>query len=255
MFEWRKSRAWRRVRRIWIGLGVAAVIYLFLSFAAWGVDEQVLISSGQVEVSNDSELMSFVPRGRELESGVVFIPGGLVDPEAYAPLLRSIADAGYPSILVKLPSLAGRHALGQGGRNEVVSRVLSVLEQSPGESLWLVAGHSLGGAIASMVAQRRPPRMGGLALLATTHPRDFTLGNLSVPVVKIYGTRDGIAPLERMRINEDRVPQSTKWLGIEGGNHSQFGYYGFQVGDRRAEISRADQQDQILAALLDAIPK
>jgi hypothetical protein len=40
---------------------------------------------------------------------------------------------------------------------------------------------------------------------------------------------------------------------IAGGNHSQFGYYGFQLGDWPATISRADQQrltrDALVAAL------
>jgi hypothetical protein len=40
---------------------------------------------------------------------------------------------------------------------------------------------------------------------------------------------------------------------IDGGNHSQFGCYGFQLGDHRATISRADQQAQTLQALLDSL--
>ena len=52
----------------------------------------------------------------------------------------------------------------------------------------------------------------------------------------------------------DRLPAATKWVPIRGGNHSQFGYYGFQLGDRRARIPRAAQQAQLLAALLAALP-
>lgn len=251
---WRKSRAWRTFRLVWVGLGLAFIAYMALSFSAWGVDRAVLESDADVEVSIDDRTMAFIPRGRDTLSGVVFIPGGLVAPKAYAPLLRSIADAGRPAILVKLPDLGGRHAMGDDGRDETVRRVLSVLAEQPGQSPWLVAGHSLGGAIAARVAARDPARMGALALLGTTHPRDFSLAHLDIPVTRVYGTRDGIAPVDRMRANAANLPTGTEWVAIEGGNHSRFGYYGFQIGDRRATISREEQQAEVLAALLAAIP-
>ena len=46
---------------------------------------------------------------------------------------------------------------------------------------------------------------------------------------------------------------STVWKEIKGGNHSQFGYYGFQRGDNKAEITREKQQQEILAAILTFI--
>jgi hypothetical protein len=42
---------------------------------------------------------------------------------------------------------------------------------------------------------------------------------------------------------------------IDGGNHSQFGYYGFQLGDHRATVSRAEQQAQTIRALLHAMSR
>jgi pimeloyl-ACP methyl ester carboxylesterase len=253
MLEWRKSRTWRVIRFVWVGLGLTLLAYLLLSFSAWGVDPRTLESDERVEVSIDPRVISFTPRGGESGAGVVFVPGGLVSPEAYAPLLRGIADAGYPAVLVKLPSLGGRHAMGAEGRAEAARRVLSVLETRPGESPWVIAGHSLGGLIAAMAAAQEPARMSSLVLIGTTHPRDFSLSSLRVPVFKVFGTRDGIAPLDRAKANEANLPVSTEWIAIEGGNHSQFGYYGFQLGDRTAEISREDQQGQTLAILLRAI--
>lgn len=253
LFAWRKTRAWRVIRRVWVGLGLAFFAYLALSFSAWGVDPAVLESDTRVDVSEDDVTLAFVPRGGDTLSGVVFIPGGLVSPKAYGPLLRRIAEAGHPAILVKLPDLGGRHAMGDDGRQETVARVLDVLAGRPGAAPWLVAGHSLGGAIAAMVARRRPPRMGGLVLLGTTHPRDFSLADLDLPVIKVYGTRDGIAPVDRMRANAANLPASVQWVAIEGGNHSQFGYYGFQIGDRRAAISREEQQSEVVEVLLEAL--
>ena len=38
---------------------------------------------------------------------------------------------------------------------------------------------------------------------------------------------------------------------IDGGNHSQFGNYGFQKGDGEARISREEQEDRTVEAILN----
>lgn len=95
--------------------------------------------------------------------------------------------------------------------------------------------------------------MAGLVLIGTSHPRDFDLSATTVPVLKVLGTRDGVAALEKSERNRSKLPASARWILIEGGNHSQFGYYGFQPEDRWASISRAEQQRQTVAAVLDAL--
>jgi hypothetical protein len=49
------------------------------------------------------------------------------------------------------------------------------------------------------------------------------------------------------------LPEDTKYIVIEGGNHPQFGYYGPQKGDGKASISLLEQQkitvDEILALI------
>jgi hypothetical protein len=42
-------------------------------------------------------------------------------------------------------------------------------------------------------------------------------------------------------------------VAIDGGNHAQFGWYGPQGRDHPAIISRAAQQEQIVAATLDLL--
>jgi hypothetical protein len=44
------------------------------------------------------------------------------------------------------------------------------------------------------------------------------------------------------------LPSSTAWTVIEGGNHSQFGWYGPQKGDNAASIAPEAQQDAVVAA-------
>jgi pimeloyl-ACP methyl ester carboxylesterase len=251
LFEWRKSKWWRRFRVVWVSLGILFMTYLVLSFSDWGVDDALLEDDASVTVVETDSSISFLPANPR-SSGLLFIPGGLVEPRAYVPLLRSLAEAGHETVLVKLPALRGRHAPGEDGRRRTVLRTAELIRSRPGLH-WVIAGHSLGGAIAGMIADAGIAPVAGLALLGTTHPRDFSLADFSGPVVKVYGTRDGIAPYSKMQDNASKLPASTLWVEIEGGNHSQFGYYGFQLRDQRATISREHQQAEIRTTLLDLL--
>jgi len=74
-----------------------------------------------------------------------------------------------------------------------------------------------------------------------------------VPVTKVVGTRDGLASRGEVEANRHLLPASTRWVWVEGGNHSRFGWYGFQPGDRRATIPAAAQRRQMLDAVLDLL--
>ena len=46
------------------------------------------------------------------------------------------------------------------------------------------------------------------------------------------------------------LPDEVAWHRIEGGNHSQLGWYGTQLGDGTARITRVRQHDEVVAAVL-----
>ena len=62
-----------------------------------------------------------------------------------------------------------------------------------------------------------------------------------------------MAPKEKVIKNKPNLPKTTVYIEIEGGNHSQFGYYGTQFNDDQASITREKQQELILAHILDFI--
>jgi len=74
-----------------------------------------------------------------------------------------------------------------------------------------------------------------------------------VPVTKILGTRDGIAELEKSEQTRHNLPGATRWALIEGGNHCQFSFYGFQPGDSTATISRDRQQELTLQLVVETL--
>ena len=107
--------------------------------------------------------------------------------------------------------------------------------------------------MASRIASERRTGFTGLVLIGTTHPRDVDLSTLAVPVTKVAGTRDGLAARTAVEANRAKLPAATRWVWIEGGNHSQFGWYGFQPGDRRATISAEAQRATMIQAVIDAL--
>jgi pimeloyl-ACP methyl ester carboxylesterase len=74
-----------------------------------------------------------------------------------------------------------------------------------------------------------------------------------MPVTKLYGTDDGVAPPDGMFENCALLPKHTRWVEIPGGNHSQFGHYGHQLFDGRPSISREEQQTATRAALVEML--
>jgi hypothetical protein len=203
-----------------------------------------------VIVRDGATALEFRPTKPRGKAALAFICGSGIHPHAYAPLLRPIAEAGYSVSIVKLP---WRFAPLDLHKEEAVDRVRSLIAAHPETTHWVIAGHSLGGALAARVAREEPRLGAALVLIGTTHPREDDLSRLDAPVTKVYATRDGIAPVDRVMANKGLLPQHTEWVQIEGGNHSQFGHYGHQLFDGTATVSREEQQAFTREALLKAL--
>ncbi len=225
---------------VWALLGTAFAVWLAHSYQAQGFDRTILENSPDVKVSVSDETLTFTPT-KSFRKVFVFFPGALVDPEAYAPLCRQIAEHGIEAIIVKMP----RRMAEQGYNKPATITIFS----DPSKRYFL-AGHSKGAAMAARFVHENLAHVDGLILMGTTHPKDFSLTALKIPVLKIYGLNDGVAKPEDVEAGKSRLPPQTIYLPIVGGNHSQFGYYGFQLGDHRADISRKRQQQIILDGII-----
>ena len=73
--------------------------------------------------------------------------------------------------------------------------------------------------------------------------------------MSIWGSRDGISTPEEINQGRSFLPKSTEYIKITGGNHSQFGVYGFQKGDLEPYIPWKNQHDQAASALSHFIKK
>ena len=241
--HWLKKRWWVVV--------VGIVLFVVIGFIAWGmiIPEPMpealsaMQSDSQVIVSSDPWI-TFQPADQTATTGLIIYPGGRVDPRAYAPLAHAIASRGYLVVIVPMPlNLA---VFGS-------SRAASVIESYPDIQHWVIGGHSLGGSMAALYADKHRDQINGLSLWASYPASSNDLSESGIKVSSIYGTLDGLATKDKIDASRELLPQDTTWVPIEGGNHAQFGWYGDQSGDNPAAISRQDQQEQALQAVLDLL--
>jgi pimeloyl-ACP methyl ester carboxylesterase len=247
-------RKHRNIRR-WIRVGFVlwalfAMSWLANSVRTRGVDENTLRSDEEVSVHNDATGLTFLPRSSSGTTALIFICGAGIAAEAYAPLLRPLAEQGFPVFIVKLPY---RFAPLESHKQAAVGRALGVMAAHPAVKHWVISGHSLGGALAARMARMNSGMLSAMVLVATTHPKDDDLSFLRIPVTKIFASNDGIAPSDRVLANRGLLPPHTKWVEIAGGNHSQFGRYGQQLFDGTATISREEQEALTRSAILGVL--
>ncbi len=227
-----------------IGASLAAVFVLAsVGFYAWtriatypAFPEAVALAE---KAQTERGWYTFEP-DTEPRAGFIFYPGGLVDPAAYAPLMRRLSGGGVRAIIVPMPlDLA---VFGIRRADEVVAAY-------PGIETWVIGGHSLGGAMAAEYMKSGTDEIDGVAFLAA-YPSDSTdLSALSAAVLSIYGSEDGVAG-HVFEESLQRLPDGTSLEVIEGGNHAQFGNYGPQEGDGVATVSRDEQQRLTANAIL-----
>ncbi len=162
------------------------------------------------------------------DTAVIFYPGAKVEGAAYLPLLDQLRQTGVTCILVEMPFHMAIFD---------PDAALDVIPQFPEIRHWYIAGHSMGGAMASQFASSHPDQADGLILLGAylygDYPPEDTL--------TIYGSLNQSV--------EDKIDYTENIVEIEGGNHSQFGNYGPQKGDLPAGISAEEQQRQTVEVI------
>lgn len=226
-----------------VGLILATVFVFWASDAAPASDVALdaLNSDSQTFVTIEYGWATFYPADNPRpETGFIFYPGGKVDYRAYAPLMKRIADEGYFVVVMPVPLNLAMFDINAATR---------IQAQYPEIKNWFVGGHSLGGVAASSYAASHP-NIKGLVLLASTPANDLVKVN-NVPTISIYGTNDGLFLLEDVNASRALLPEDTKFIAIEGGNHAQFGSYGFQSGDNEASISAEEQWTQTVNATVN----
>jgi predicted alpha/beta-hydrolase family hydrolase len=244
------ARVHRWVRIAFVTWAIVSTSWLANTMRTRGVADEILRTSSSVSVVDRHEALEFRPARTQRGSGLIFFCGSGVAAQAYAPMLRPIAEAGYPVFVIKLPY---RFAPLEVHKEAAIARARTVMTTHRDVSRWVVAGHSLGGALAARMIRADPANIAAMVLIGTTHPKQDDLSAIRIPVTKLYASNDGVAPRDRVLATKALLPTHTRWIEIRGGNHSQFGHYGHQLFDGDATITRESQQAITRAALLDSL--
>ena len=228
-----ETKTRRKKWKLAVGILLAVLVLLVGGFF-WYVSDyyraedvalEVLASGDHLEVQNNLTILS---PSYPTDTAIIFYPGAKVEAAAYLPLLDQLRQTGLTCILVEMPF---RLAIFD------VNAAEDVMAQFPDIRHWYMAGHSMGGAMASWFAADHADEVDGLILLGAYLYGDY----LPADTITVYGSLNQSV--------EDKIDYTENVVEIEGGNHAQFGNYGPQEGDLPATISAEEQQAQAVAAI------
>ncbi|MFA0832708.1 MAG: alpha/beta hydrolase [Methanobacterium formicicum] len=199
-----------------------------------------LNSTESYTVLNTADSVTFTPTANLSTTGIIFYPGAKVQPESYSIIASQLAANGYTTIIVKMPfNLA---FFGVNRADEVIANHTEI-------SSWVIGGHSLGGVFASDYAVNHQDKIKGVVYLAS-YP-STNASNATFKALSIRGSLDNLTKVDDISSNLDKFPTNTTFITIPGGNHFNFGDYGIQSGDNNSTITREQQQNQTVNAILE----
>ena len=221
------------------GLVLIGALLLLKPLSAEPIAIDALDDGSGVAVDVSRSQIRLTPTGEVSTVGLAFYPGARVDPQAYAHVLRPVAESGFTVVIFKQPfNLA---VLDSNAANAVIGDADDAIDR------WVVGGHSLGGAMASSYAESDRDELVALLLYAAWPVNDMS-ERADLAVMSVSGTNDGLATEAEIDERKPDLPSSTEYVPIDGAIHSYFGDYGLQRGDGTPTISRTDAQDQIAEA-------
>jgi dienelactone hydrolase len=230
-------------RRVLLGVLILLLVagIAFVGWATMSAQEAtapalaLLQENGVVREDGQLVFRPESPNGK----GLIYYPGGLVEPEAYAGTAQGLADAGYLVVIPKMPlNLAFTG----------INRADGIMADFPEINAWVIGGHSLGGAMAAEYAKNNVANLEGLIMFASYPANNEEFVNFPLPILSIVGSADPGAPNQKAFY--EQINDGAELVIIEGGNHRQYADYSFQRNDGVATISAEEQQSQIVTAVI-----
>lgn len=220
---------------------VGTMAWLLNAYEPQDVARENLVSNSEVEVV-EGDITEFIPKDVVSNTGVIIYPGARVDVKAYAPLANRLAQNGYKVFAVDMPfnmAIFSSH------------KADKVIDENKDIENWVIVGHSLGGAMATNAISTNN-KIKGIVYLAS-YPSGDKIKDSGAEVLAIWGSKDGVINFDNMIKAKENLPKDTKYVEIEGGNHSAFGDYGLQKGDTKSIISEDKQLDITVESICNFI--
>lgn len=175
---------------------------------------------------------------------VVVYPGGLVRPQAYEWLARRLAAAGHVTVI---PEFSFDLAVTDADRADTL-----IARLGSGKRV-VLAGHSLGGAMAAQYTAARvaegADRPAALILMAAYPPSGSDLSGSGLPVLSLLAEHDDVVDAGALEAGWALLPADARRVVVTGAVHSFFGRYGPQSGDGTPTVPRVAAETQISQAV------
>lgn len=228
----KRARYFRYITLIAI-LIFAVTVYLFQNYPP-ASEAVTLIERQSDEIVEQKtglrKALVITPENVDETTGWLIYPGGKVDYRAYAVLGYQLAQAsGQRVIIVSFPFHLAVFDINAGK---------AWMEEFDDTEQWYVVGHSLGGVMGAQMAASSD-KIKGIGFLASYPSADFS--DSDIRMISIRGSADKILNLASFADAQSKFSPYTEFYVIQGGNHSQFGSYGFQKDDGMASVSKEDQ--------------
>ena len=142
-----------------ITLAVLAVLtggFLWYASDYYRAEDTALAVLAQEDGITVRDNLTILSPSYPTDTAVIFYPGAKVEGAAYLPLLDQLRQTGVTCILVEMPFHMAIFD---------PDAALDVIPQFPEICHWYIAGHSMGGAMASQFASSHQDQVDGLILL------------------------------------------------------------------------------------------
>ena len=241
----KKRRLWRILAIVG---GIIVLLLLIAGFAAIAYTASAakpmpeaiaaLESDAAVTVTR-ANWLEFTPTGQTPTTGFIFYPGGHVDPRAYAPPARALAEQGYLVAITPMPLTLAILS---------PNRADDVIKNHPEIEHWYIGGHSLGGATAAIYADRNPGAVDGVVFWAAYPPDSNSLADQpDLQVTSIYGTLDGLATPAKIEASKGAAASHYHLRAHRRRQSRPVRLLRPPDGDNEATITREEQQTQVIS--------
>ncbi len=216
---------------------ICLIVTIFLSFQLCSFLSYKPLETETTHIHKNNQHIFYPVTPTDI--GFIFYPGGLVDVEAYGNLMDALSKQGILCILLEMPANLAIFDM-QASKG--------IQEQYPDIQHWYIAGHSLGGVMASQYVSNNAEDFDGLILLASYSTKDLFQTHLKV--CSILASNDTVLNRENYEKAKSKYPTTFEEHTIQGGCHAYFGNYGAQKKDGIPTISYEDQLEQTVQIIL-----